>query len=160
MKKFICIILCLLTAAALSSCSGKGKEDETTEKQYDNKIIKEYFDNRETDENGENTTASPISPYVNADGVELISSSTQLKPGQRGDIVFKGSPYLQYIVKIYDDNGDPAEFEFEERANSDQNGQGDFSYTVPEDAEPGNYIIMLKVDGGQRYLQTTITVTE
>ncbi len=162
MKKFICVILCLIMAAgAFSACTGEGKgENETSKREYDDPVIEEYFENRETDENGENTTASPDNPFVKAQGVELLSSSTQLRPGQRGDIVFKGSPYLQYIVSIYDDNGDPVEFECEGRAISDQNGQGDFTYTVPQDAKPGNYIFFMKVDGAYNYLQTTITVTK
>ena len=160
MKKTICVILAAALCALLSACGSLEKEENTSETLVDDPIIEEYYGGRERNEDGRFTTASADKPYESSESAKLVSVSNIMKPGEIGSVVIDGYADVQYNVSVYNDYGKAFVFTESGRISADENGRAVCPLSVPEDTPAGNYVILLKQDGGSSYVLTVITVTQ
>ena len=161
MKKIICALFALIMIAALASC-GKQKQSENdtdnTGISVDESAVQEYFDGREVDEYGKYTTASAERPFEKSEGVKLMSVSNQMRRGETGTLALKGAANAQYIIKVYDDNGNIVKLTDDDRIVADKNGFASYIFAFTEDNALGNYLFFVKADGTVNYVETTVTL--
>ena len=161
MKKAIIILLCtFIITALICSCAGnKNADTDASSGTEMEPAVAEYIKNRGVDEYGRNTTASAEKPEANGNGVELMGISNQVHHRETASIAIKGPESANYTIKVYDENGVPADIGTGTETQADETGFASCMFTISPEVKQGTYIILFKADGTDKYLQTTMTVT-
>lgn len=161
MKRIICVVMVLLTIALVFAACGKKEIKETTKPTEttakDVPIIADYFDNTETQKNGETTEYRPDIVDSKGKGIEIIYGSAP-QPGQLATISAKGTANAEFSAVLYDENA-TAIVDDIKNVKSDDEGKFGFSFIIPDNTEVGSKLLVIREVGTENYLRTTIYVS-
>lgn len=162
MKRIICIVMVLLTAALVFAACGKKEVEETTTKPTettgkDVPIVADYFDNTETQKNGETTEYRPDIVDSEGKGIEIIYGSAP-QPGQLATVSAKGKANAEFSAVLYDENATAIVNDIK-NVKSDGEGKFGFSFIIPDNTKVGSKLLVIREVGTENYLRTTIYVS-
>lgn len=163
MKKIIAALLAAITIISVfSACSKKEQTVETKEEtatvKSDDVLISEFKENIETKADGKTTETDPMTVQEKSDGISAVALSSKVKAGEMGTLTIMGSPKKEFSFSVTDIDSNKLEFAGTGNKTSDKAGFASWGFTVPENCGKGLKVIIVREEGTDKYLQTSITV--
>lgn len=159
MKKITAIITLLATLTMIfASCGTTRNAEETTTEWAPDSLAEDYYLNTETQPNGDITTTRADVIDEKAEGLNFVTVTKTAKPGNTCGASVKGQPNSLFTIEIYSNALTLMELDGLVQKTSDENGMVNWTYTLPEDTEPGVKVIIVRQAGTNRYARTAFTV--
>ena len=118
------------------------------------KVVKE----EEPKADGKTTETDPMTVQEKSDGISAVALSSKVKAGEMGTLTIMGSPEKEFSFSVTDIDSNKLEFAGTGNKTSDKAGFASWGFTVPENCGKGLKVIIVREEGTDKYLQTSITV--
>lgn len=163
MKKFTGILLCAVLISLLSASCGGNTEKETKAKTTafePDSLVADYYENTETQTNGDTTTAKADVIKEKSSGISFLTATTTAKVGNSCGISVMGDPDTEFSIQIYNDEKTLMKADGLKTVTSDKNGVASWSFIIPEGTATGSKVVIVRQANSENYARTALVVTQ